>query len=182
MKQLIVFSDAHGRKEVFDFLKEKYPNSPKIYLGDSQFTKSDMEEYTNDFMYVLGNCDYNYHIKTKTYKDIIIEYRSTNEATPEEMVFTYEGVHFIACHGHHLYEDDFLYLNAWKADCLLQGHTHVFKNEQENGKYSINPGSCNPLKVREINKDWTRKPSSYCVINIENNKIQTIERIDCDQI
>ena len=103
--------------------------------------------------------------------------------TPEEIVFQYQGLTFIACHGHHLYEDEFLYLRAWKADCLLQGHTHVFKVKQKEGRYSINPGSCNPYKVREMEiEGWKRKPSSYCVIQMEYGKILDVLRISCDEL
>ncbi|MGM9947502.1 metallophosphoesterase family protein [Floccifex sp.] len=182
MKQLIVFSDAHGRKEIFPYLMKMYPNSPKICLGDSQITCSEYKKLSKDFVFVLGNCDFSYNLETQNYPEIEIEYRSSEELQPEEIVFTYEQVRFIACHGHHLYEDDFLYLKAWDANVLLTGHTHVFKNKQKNGRYSINPGSCNPYKVREILKDWSRKPSSYCVIQVENGKIIDVLRINCDKL
>lgn len=183
MKQLIVFSDAHGRRDIFPYLEEMYPDSPKIYLGDCQMTRSEVEKYGDQFVFVLGNCDYNYHLKPKTYDGLHIEYRSSNDLTPEEIVFQYQGLTFIACHGHHLYEDEFLYLRAWKADCLLQGHTHVFKVKQKEGRYSINPGSCNPYKVREMEiEGWKRKPSSYCVIQIEYGKILDVLRIPCDEL
>lgn len=152
--KIIVFSDTHRSRPVLKHTRKiLQTEKPDLLLhaGDNY----------QDFLWlknasdipghgVCGNCDY----------DV--------SDCKNELIFEYQNVKFLLCHGHQ-YNVKFtlnnLYYRAQELDVNVAvfGHTHMAAIEQETGITLFNPGSLYQPRGNDI--------YSYGIIHVDNGKI-----------
>ena len=129
MKVLIV-SDTHGYlSHMFRAVQQCSPTHV-IHLGDHAGDALELERKFPmlPVISVRGNCDY-------------------YDTTPEQRLVNYDGVRILMCHGHRYGVKNGLLRYEMAArenevDVALFGHTHCAYNEEYNGLWLVNPGSC----------------------------------------
>lgn len=147
MKKIVVMSDNHGYANFIEEIRKLEPDGDVyVHCGDSEGT----EDKLKGWIAVRGNNDWMARLD-------------------DERVFELDGLSFLVTHGHRygyfnreeMMIDDLL---RHGCDVLLSGHTHVPQYECVDGFYLINPGSTT-LPRMGSNR-------SYCVIYVENGKIE----------
>lgn len=128
MKNVVVISDSHGRKENIDRLLPILAEADYIvHLGDGAADMREISEKYPEKTYVCkGNCDFYPALK--------------------DYVLDVEGVRVFMCHGdRYRVKSTLLELakeaKARGADLALFGHTHRAEIVQEDGVTLVNPGS-----------------------------------------
>jgi uncharacterized protein len=150
MKQLIVISDSHGRNEVFEQLRQAYPDAEAyIHCGDSECPPSELK----GFISVKGN------------NDIFYDY-------PEEVRLNIDGLKILVIHSHQY--PIIVALDRLKAKCsqeqidlCLFGHSHIYRVARTENCVLVNPGSIH------YNRDGSEP--SYAVITLNQHEIE-VER------
>ena len=149
--KLLVVSDNHRDQKALDWVLRNEIFDASIHLGDSEMS----EEYIkkNFTYYVEGNCDHFY--------------------TGDKMI-NIEGLNIFMCHGHSLnispeniVEPVRKFTNVNKTDLFLFGHIHRYTNIDVNSTKVICPGG--------INRPRGAEGKGYCIITINNSKIENIE-------
>lgn len=129
--RILVLSDSHGdRDAVRRALLEQPGAEAVIFCGDGEHDLDAMGYSFPEkaFYLVRGNCDWGSQLELKG-------------------ALTLEGVKLFFTHGH-LYSaklTDSQVIAAARgcgAQILLYGHTHIPRNEYQDGLYILNPGSC----------------------------------------
>lgn len=146
--KILVVSDTHRDFNVLNGIIEANKDTDMlIHLGDgeSEFDDADRLYPLLPMVYVCGNCDYGTHKLSH--------------------IVTIGGLKIFCCHGHTYHVRDgleYLISAARENDCAiaLYGHTHLFRAEQINGVFVMNPGS--PSSPRGGNKP------TYGVITLGN--------------
>lgn len=127
--RILVMSDTHGDSKS---LRQAILSQPKaeavIHLGDSQgeVEQARLAFPEKTFLMVRGNCDW-------------------GSSLPVTGEFDAEGHKIFYTHGH-LYgvkSGDYNIISAArekKAEILLYGHTHLAREDYEDGLYIMNPG------------------------------------------
>ena len=183
MQTVVLFSDAHRNMEIFDYLDQVYPDYLKLCMGDCCMLEDEYIKHQRDILFVQGNSDYYMSMPLKKelkYPGAKVLYRSSKDLCPLEIIVEIEGVKLLMAHGHRIPYDVKGYLKKKKADVLLSGHTHRYKvaKDADEKVYEINPGSCNPMKVREIDDNWYRKPATICLLTLDSGRIVEIKKIE----
>ena len=127
--KILVVADTHKNFKALDLCVKKNQDADIIiHLGDGEHEFADIRAmYPQKAMiYVGGNCDFGNHKLTHVAK--------------------VDGYKIFCCHGHTFGVHDgleYLAATAKKNDCkiALYGHTHLYKTEQVNGVFVMNPGS-----------------------------------------
>ncbi len=127
--KIVVVSDTHRNFSVLDSIIEKNQDADLfIHLGDGENEFRDIQNLYPDraMVYVGGNSDFAPHQQTA--------------------VVTVCGYKMFCCHGHdhHVYSGlDRLVQAAKQNDCkiALYGHTHLYRTENYEGVFVMNPGS-----------------------------------------
>lgn len=135
MKRVIAVSDSHGDaaalKAAFEQAMQQGRVDAAVFLGDGlrdfETVRPMLMAHGISCHAVRGNNDW-------------------HSEEPAEILFTVNGVKFLACHGHTLhvkYGLDRLWYAALEqgAQVVLYGHTHREKIDLEHGIHFINPGS-----------------------------------------
>ena len=150
MKKVIVISDTHGNKKIFDHIFQNIDFDHLLFLGDGI---ADLGVYVNDprVKVVRGNCDFFSHEKTEAFLSV-------------------ENVLIFYTHGHN-YSVKFSLkhlinrVEEIPTNIVCFGHTHKFVNETYNSTTFLNPGSAS------LNRSSS---PSYAIITIrgENFSIE----------
>lgn len=181
MKKLIVFSDMHGRYDIFEYLVKTYPDEVLVCLGDCEMNQNFYEENIEKCIFVRGNSDVHYPVHQENpqkYDGIKILERSTKNLVPKEILIECEGMKILLTHGHMFVKDPNLYRQEKGADLLLKGHSHHFKidlDDEDNARV-IDPGCSNARKVRDTDSNWNRKPPSYIELILDNGNIVEVNQ------
>lgn len=127
--KILVVSDTHRNFAVLnETVKKNLDSDLIIHLGDGEHEAKDVHDLNPaiPMIYVRGNCDYGFH--------------------REKQVVTACGFKIYCCHGHH--EDVHsglgqLVAAAKAEDCkiALYGHTHLYRTENIDDVFIMNPGS-----------------------------------------
>lgn len=141
---LLIVSDSHGNCERLTNLFELHKNADAlIYLGDglTDLDRAGVSNYPFTVFAVKGNCD--------SGRGSLTAMRAK-----DEMTFTFDGIKFLAMHGHtknvkYNMTNAIYAAEQNEADVLLFGHTHepigtyVPEKEYNLNKplYIFNPGS-----------------------------------------
>ena len=81
------------------------------------------------------------------------------------LTFVIGGVRFVMTH-----EERDLPRDLSRADVIITGHTHCYREERENGKIRLNPGSCGRARFGgEV---------TMAKILVKDGKVRQISRID----
>ncbi len=128
--KIIVMSDNHGMlRNPRKILETHRDAETVVHLGDSQETIKDLMIEFPDFRYIAvrGNCDFDFSL-------------------PDYEIFTIDGVRFFATHGHKYNVkfglDRLMYAAEENGiNVALYGHTHIAREEYEDGVYYVNPGA-----------------------------------------
>ena len=154
MKRVIAVSDSHGDvsalRAAFEQALRHGRVDAAVFLGDGL---ADFEAVRPMLMRsgvachaVRGNNDWRFQ-------------------DPAEILFTVNGVRFLACHGH-TWQVKYGLERLWyaarehEAHVVLYGHTHREKIDLEYGMHVINPGSVG---------ERYRNGSAYAEILVEDN-------------
>ena len=159
--RILVMSDGHGAVRDFEKILDKHSDIKHIfYLGDGVEAVAESVKFFTDriFHLVSGNCDWG-----QNYPDY------------DETVL--EGVRIIFTHGHRhgvKYTTENLKALADNvgAKLVLYGHTHIAREEYQDGVYIVNPGA---LKGAREGRE------SYAIIDLSKagicvNIIKVVER------
>lgn len=127
--KIVVVSDTHRNFHVLEEIVSGNPDAELfIHLGDGENEARDVQNLHLDktMVYVGGNSDYGMH------KSI--------------QIVTACGYKIFCCHGHIQRVNaglDRLVSDARANDCriALFGHTHIYRTENIDGIYVMNPGS-----------------------------------------
>lgn len=129
MKTIIVISDSHGNRSVFEEMNTVLEECDYIiHLGDTSSDGFYLKKQFPDKTYLLnGNCD-------------------MTKFGVQELVLEIEGVRIFACHGDAYGVKtgyDRLAQKAREEDCsvALFGHTHKAGERSINGVKLFNPGT-----------------------------------------
>lgn len=130
--KVMVVSDSHGRRELFDRMLSQEPDCKDvIFLGDGMKDIEIMKEFYPDkkFTCVRGNNDWDYTVSSEAYK-------------------YFDGVTVFACHGdmydvRHTLRSVFKKAASVQAGLALYGHTHIAYETKDplTGVVAINPGA-----------------------------------------
>ena len=147
--KIVVVSDTHRNFAVLNEIVNRNLDADLfIHLGDGENEARDVHNLHPDkaMVYVAGNCDFGMH---KSFQTVSVS-----------------GYKIFCCHGH--YQDvhsglDKLLADARANDCriALYGHTHLYRTENVDGIFVMNPGS--PDSPRNHNKP------TYGVIEISSS-------------
>ncbi len=151
--RILVTSDAHGSVRDLENLIEKYSDIKHIfYLGDGVEAVAEIQQFFSDrkFYLVSGNCDFS------------SQFRGIGEAV-------INGVRIIYTHGHRYgvkYGTEKLFELARFAGAklVLYGHTHIQREEYNDGIYVINPGALRGAREGR---------EGYAIIDVSNQGIVT---------
>ena len=144
--KICLAGDNHGHKDLIQKIIKDNPDCDYyLHTGDAMLEKEDIHPFES----VKGNCDE------------MFDY-------PDERTYELCGHRILLFHGTNpaafdsaLYE----YAVSKKADIILYGHTHRFRDEIYGGIHFINPGSC--YKSRNLNDP------SYAIVNIyDDGKVE----------
>lgn len=131
--KLLILSDSHYSVEPMIQIAEFEKPDAIIHLGDMWDDAQDLGMFVKDvpIYHVVGNCD---------------SYRGGKDRQ-EEIRPVFEGVRFLATHGHKYNVKMQLYRLTMaameeEARVALFGHTHHAYAEEANGVLLLNPGSC----------------------------------------
>lgn len=145
--KVVVFSDAHGNKELIKRILEYNPDADYVLsLGDTEMNHSFLLDL--DIFAIKGNYP----------RDGGFVFESILDVEDKKIFMT---------HGHKYgVNTNMVKLLAKgikeEVDLVLYGHTHIPKFDSVNGVFYINPGSITSQRV-DI------KPS-YLILNIEKGK------------
>lgn len=145
--KLVVFSDAHGNKEVIKRVIEFNPDADYVIsLGDSELPHSFLLDL--DIVAIKGNYP----------RDGGFVFESILEVEDKRLFLT---------HGHKFgVSKNMIKLLAkgmeTEVDVVLYGHTHIPKFDNVAGVFYMNPGS--------IYSPRSETPASYLILNIEKDK------------
>ncbi len=148
--KILMLSDSHlasGMKKIIEIEK---PDCT-FHLGDSQFTKSNVDMMAIDYK-VKGNCDF--------------------EKFDRELIVEVAGVKFMLLHGDRFsnpydLEEFAIYAKAYGCDAICYGHIHVPVFELVDGITVINPGS--------FARTRATTPNSYMIVTVMDGKITSCE-------
>jgi putative phosphoesterase len=154
--KILVASDYHSKKQIFNKLVSKNKPDYIFFLGDGLSDFNEEVNFDEDKIFsVKGNCDTDADIDTtKTFK--------------------LGKVIFLLTHGHGFnvkngLEELFEYAKREEVDFVCFGHTHKIFEESINNIKFFNPGS-----LASESADY----NSYGILEIEGKKItQKIEKI-----
>ena len=145
--KVVVFSDAHGNKEVIKRVLEFNPDAGYVIsLGDSELPHSFLLDL--DIVAIKGNYP----------RDGGFVFESILEVEDRRLFLT---------HGHKYgVSKDMRKLLAkgmqTEVDLVLYGHTHIPKFDNVSGVFYMNPGS--------LHSPRSGTPASYLILNIEKGK------------
>ncbi len=151
--RILVMSDCHGAMGTMDKVLKRHEDIKKVFfLGDGLEQLEELMPFFSDrdFKYVSGNRDWNVM-------------RASIDST------VIDGVKIIYTHGNLLgvkYSRQQLFETAKAngATLVLYGHTHIAKEEYQDGIYVVNPGALNGSR---------QGPNGYAVIDVTPNGIVT---------
>ena len=151
MKQLVVTSDAHRRKQLFRHIAKSHPDA-LAYLdcGDTELS----EHAIVPFVSVRGNTDY-------------YDY-------PSQRILTFGWLVFLVIHSHQImrFNRDAALVNQAKrhgADVVLFGHYHTFYDKVVDGVHLISPGALS------FNRDLS--PSCYALLSLRDKQV-SVQRVN----
>lgn len=145
--KVIIFSDAHGNKEVIKRVIEFNPDADYVIsLGDSELPHSFLLDL--DIVAIKGNYP-------------------RDGGFVFESILEVEGKRLFLTHGHKFgVSKNMRKLLAkgmeTEVDIVLYGHTHIPKFDNVAGVFYMNPGS--------IYSPRSETPASYLILNIEKDK------------
>lgn len=163
---ILIASDIHGSRGASDKLVslDSFYNFDRIILlGDINYSGArnipPIDYYPIDvcknlsllkdkLTIIRGNCD-------SRVDEFVLGIRFEDKI--EEKI---NGHRFILTHGDLFTENDFTYN---KGDVYMYGHTHIYKLENHEGHFEINPGSTTLPKGGN--------EASYMIYNLEEDKI-----------
>lgn len=135
--KIVLTSDNHGRKDLLDFIVSKENADYYLHAGDSEMS----QELINPFITVRGNRD---HKSLPTFREINID-----------------GVKIFLTHSHlYNFKELLKIAKLNKIDVVVYGHTHIYKAEQIDGIWFVNPGS--------LARPRGGNPKTYAVMSINN--------------
>ncbi len=146
MKTAIVLSDTHGNVSAIEKLYDKMKEADYIFhLGDHYYDMEIFKEFEDKIISVKGNCD----------------------GGGEDKELEIEGIKILLTHGdkyHVKFSLSRLIIRAKEinANVVFYGHTHVKRENEEDGVKMVNPGNM----TRFGN-------SSYCYACFDNGKCVT---------
>jgi putative phosphoesterase len=149
--KLVVFSDAHGRKELVDRVLDFNPDADAVInLGDSEMEQKYFTK--RNIIHVKGNYPLD---PGQTYNQVC----------------TFGSLKVFITHGHKYkvhYSLDLLIEHAelYGYNIVLYGHTHILFHKMIGDVRAINPGS--------LSNPRSMYPPSYCIINIDNEDVTVI--------
>ena len=145
--KILVLSDSHGAFENTKKVVEAYMGSSDmvIHLGDvlyhgprnplpESYNPMELAKYLHNkkIAYVRGNCDADVDLMLLGKKRM-----------PRHLLYTFGKHRFLFIHGEQLAEKSYSeFLDKYKADILIHGHTHIPFIRKENNIITANPGSC----------------------------------------
>jgi len=141
--KLVIFSDAHGNKDVVESIMEFNPDADYlISLGDSELDQDFL--LSNDIIPIKGNSP----------RDAGFVY---------ERILEVEGKRIFLTHGHKFAVHRNLrklgkYAIENQCNIVLYGHTHILEKTMMSGIVLINPGSCS--------RPRNTLPPTYLIIEI----------------
>lgn len=127
--KIIVVSDTHRDFDALNrVIKANTDADMLIHLGDGEREFEDVSALYPELpmVYVQGNCDFGDHERSH--------------------IAIAGGMRIFCCHGHMYHVRlgiSHLVSEARKNDCAiaLYGHTHIYRSEQYDGVFVMNPGS-----------------------------------------
>ena len=149
MMKILVVSDTHRNFAVLEETVQKNQDADLIiHLGDGDNEARDVRNLHPEkaMIYVGGNCDYGNHKLSQ--------------------VVTACGYRIFCCHGHMQNVSMGLHNlihEAKENDCkiALYGHTHVYRTDNINGIFVMNPGS--------LASPRNQNPPTYGVIELSSS-------------
>ena len=151
MKKFLLISDNHGDLDVVKKILKAEDYDISVHLGDSEAQEDVIKGMFTH--YVGGNHDWYSIVEDK---------------------FEYEGLKFIALHGHtrNIYLLDSITPSyelavSEKVDVVLHGHTHIPKVTEMGGKLIICPGSVTIPRANSVKQ--------YVTFEVENGKIRNLK-------
>ena len=137
MKILLV-SDSHGDYASLDRLAALYPNMDLyLHAGDSE-----QDEWSiKPFISVRGNCDRYYDF-------------------PEYLIIPSPYGNIFVQHTPYVSKE---LLNKHNAKIVIDGHTHIRRNEMKHDILYVNPGALSYAR--------DKFDGSYAILNIESNTV-----------
>ncbi len=156
MKTIVVISDTHGNREIFNKLETVLSECDYIFhLGDTSLDATVLKKrYPKKTRTLNGNCD-------------------SPPLGENEICEKIENVNVFACHGDRYsvkYTLDNLTYRAKEKGCALAlyGHTHIKDETKIDGVLLVNPGTLSR---------YSQKSYAYIVIN-GDKIVSTIVDID----
>jgi uncharacterized protein len=183
---ILVISDSHGQRGLFKLITERMGKNcdALVFCGDgigdfvSCLDDSGKEKLlaacippVGAFVAGNGDCDrfparFNPEEKAAEKGQVYFDLK-----IPYSQIFVAAGRTIFIVHGHRqgvYYNREDLLAEAKKAgaDIVLYGHTHIAREDHENGLYLMNPGSC----------AFPRGglPPSFAVLEIGENYVTTV--------
>lgn len=151
----LIASDIHGSKgasELLVSLDNKYNFKKIILLGDIGYSGArnippfdyypisvyeNLNKINSKLIIIKGNCD-------SRVDEFVLGKKFKNK-----LKFSVKSHVFYLTHGDLYDESSFNFENG---DCLIYGHSHVYKLEKNGNHFDINPGS---LSLPKVNKEKT---------------------------
>ncbi len=148
--KVVVFSDAHGNKEVIKRILEFNPDADYVIsLGDSELKHSFLLDL--DIVAIKGNYP----------RDGGFVYESILEVEDKRLFLTHGHKYGVTKNMRKLLAKGM----ETEVDLVLYGHTHIAKFDNVAGVFYMNPGS--------IYSPRSDTPASYLILNIEKGKETT---------
>ena len=146
--RILVLSDIHSRGSVAEAIIAKHTDIQHIFfLGDGINHIEDFACFFPEkvFHSVSGNCDFSSFAPGAAFEEL----------GGKKILYTHGHSYNVKWSLARLKSD----AEAKGADLVLYGHTHIAKEEYEDGRYFINPGAV------------TGSPASYAIIDISSSGI-----------
>ena len=128
--RIAVISDSHGKRDnVKRILLKEQKAEAVIFLGDGEQDINMLKyEFPEKCFYMVrGNCDWGSSL----------ELTGTVTLEGKKILYTHGHTHFVKRSDE---EIKYAARNAG-TDVVLYGHTHIARNDYEDGLYILNPGS-----------------------------------------
>lgn len=179
--RILVLSDSHGNYRIVRKIISKYSSECDaiVFCGDcvselnaliaDAFEEADFCALLSPVIaFVSGNCDTSYDSSEPAF--INLPEREYKVKVPEIQNLLVGTHNFYISHGHGIQVEfgTAALINKCRiinADIALYGHTHIAKDEFEDGIRAINPGSCSKPRGGQ-------KPG-FAIITVQDDMIDT---------